>query len=114
VVTSASPSKIAAVPSPVHVEVDHEHAACATFGPHRLRGDGRVVEHAEALAVCAVRVVGPTSEVDAKARCKRAPAGGQSVAPSRAPGALDHRGRPREADASPARVRQSPRATAST
>ncbi len=57
----------------MHVEVDDQHAFDAVLGLHRARGDGGVVEHAEAFAEIAMRMVRAAGQVDAaavtRARC---------------------------------------------
>ena len=86
----------------MHVAVDDGYPLDAALGPHRQRGDGGVVEHAEARAEVAVRMVGAAGEVGgagaAAFASERAAAGGERGA-RRAPRALDHRFGPRKADA---------------
>src|SRR5690606_18898356 len=86
----------------VHVAVDDGDAASAALGPHRQRGDGGVVEHAEARAEVPVRVVRAAGEVGGTGRAalaiERAAAGGQRGA-GRTARAFDHRCTPRKADA---------------
>ena len=86
----------------VHVAIDDGDAAGAAFGLHRQRGDGCVVEHAEARAEVAMRVVRAAGQVGGAGRIafaiERAAAGGQRGA-RRTARAFDHRCTPRETDA---------------
>ena len=82
----------------VHVAVHHRDPPAPALVLHDAGGDGHVVEHAVALAAIGEGMMGAPGEVDGRALDQRRPGRGDGGA-GRAPRPLDHRRRPREADA---------------
>ncbi len=74
----------------MHVEVHDKRARGEPFDLHRAHRDRRVVEHAETLAMGAMRMMGAAREVHAAAGRQRAAAGRDRRAGGAAR-ALDHR-----------------------
>ena len=82
----------------MNVEIDDERAFNPTFGLQRSNRDCRVVEDTESCTMIAMCVVRAPREIDPATRCQRA----ASRAERRSGGtarSLDHRRRPRKADA---------------
>ena len=111
--TESSPAKIAAVPLPwCTSQIDDDDAREPRLGLHRARGDGGVVEDAEAFATIAKRVVRAAGEIGAPAARSASRARGERGAAGAAR-ALHHAFRPWKADrasARPAKARRKSRA----